>query len=152
MKGDLNPHGGQSVEERYEASFRRSELRAGLRKAQNGEVELSATRELRQVVPGSPCRILSSPPGVDRLRVRLHRAREGGRTGPVRRTEARRSSAPASGQHVRPQIDLGRRSAPGRSSPGRRARRSESSRGDAASRVVTSDIVSDNADLARVAR
>ena len=94
MNGDLKPRRGQRVEERHEAPFHGRELRARLLQPENGEVELRAARELGQVVSRHARRILPPPPGVDRLRVRLHQARE--RREPIRRVrrEGRRPSAP----------------------------------------------------------
>ena len=56
-------------------SVERRQLGARARRAHRGDVELRAAREGREVVPRNACRILTTPPRVDRIGIRLHDAR-----------------------------------------------------------------------------
>ena len=59
-----------------ERRLRRRELAPRLREPDDREVELAAAGELREVRARRPGRVLTPPPRVDGLPVRLHQARE----------------------------------------------------------------------------
>ena len=119
--GESRPEvGGQErVEERHEPAFLTCQLRARLRQAQRADVELCAAGELGKIVPRHPRRVLPPPPRVDRLGVRLHRTRKRRESIGCIRGQHVDPVHGESGERVRPEIRLRRRSAPRRGGPSR---------------------------------
>ena len=89
------------------------ELRARLPHPQDAQVDLSAARELRQVVPGHPQRVLPPPPGVDRLRVGLHLVRERREAVAAVRRDRVDPVHRGAGEDIRREVVLGGGAAPG---------------------------------------
>ncbi len=105
--------------DRTETGIDRGQLRARLRQLDEGQIELRAARERREIVPECPSWVLPSPPRVDRLRIGLHQASVG--SDPVRAVRRNRIHPVhrIPGDRVRCEVGLGRCAAPGRRRPRR---------------------------------